>query len=73
MDFGCSCGHAPAAPPAAATGVGAPVAPEVEAQPVVTNWSTDSGGTLGKRPADAHLASSTHDPPLFLLGCAYLI
>ena len=61
-------------PPAAASGVAGSNAPELEAQPVVTNWWTDSGGTLGRRPADGHPASSTHDPPpLFLLGCAYLI
>jgi hypothetical protein len=56
-----------------ATGVAASTAPELEAQPVVTHWGTDRGGTVGKRPADGQPASSAHDPPLFLLGCAYLI
>ena len=69
----CSCGHAPVTPPAAATGVAAPIAPELEAQLVAPGHAPDAGRGLGPRQAELGSVSSAHDPPLFLLDCAYLI
>jgi hypothetical protein len=54
-------------------GIAAPTAPELEAQLFTPDLAPCANGTGLAAGGETAAVRGAHDPPLFLLGCAYLI